>query len=171
MAGTLARGFAVRYGKPDRRANSDPVGIFARDVAAVDEIDRENLIGPVTNAGLKSRPDHAWDIGCAGLAEGLDRPLQDIGEFPVETEAIDQIMPVDGAVPKPATIEVDPHGLGKPVRHRHHRESGEVFPSQRVELAAGIKREAEFSDAGGNEVGLGLGSDTGAPVAVAAKPV
>src|SRR6202171_1212178 len=115
MPTTLARGFTVRYRKTDGRANGDPVGIFAHDVAAVDDVDRENLIGPVTNAGLKSRPDHAWDIRCAGLAECLDRPLQDIGEFPVETDAIGEIMPVDGAVPKPAAIDVDPHGFGKPV--------------------------------------------------------
>src|SRR6266404_3819412 len=169
MAGTLARGFTVRYGKPDRGPDRDPVGIFAMDVAAVDEIDRENLIGPVTNAGLKSRPDHAWDIGCAGLAEGFDRPLQDFGEFPVETEAIGQIMPVDDAVPKPAAIEVDPHGFGKPVRRWHHRKRAEIFAGQRVELAARIERKAEFTDAGRYEVGLGLGSDSGAPVAVAAK--
>src|ERR1700686_3884247 len=99
MAGTLACGFSFRDRKADRGADRDPVGIFAGDVAAVDEIDREDLIGPVTNAGLKSGPDHAWDIGCAGLPERLDRPLQDIGEFPVETEAVGQIMPVDGAVP------------------------------------------------------------------------
>src|SRR6202022_3553267 len=170
MAGTPARGFAVRYRKTDRRTNSDPVGIFARDVAAVDGIDRENLIGPITNAGLKSRPDHAWDIGCAGLAECLDRPLQDIGEFPVETDAIGEIMPTDGAGPKPAAIDVDPHGFGKPVSRRHHREGREIFPGQRVELAARIKCKAEFSDSVRNEVGLGFGSDTGAPVAVAAKP-
>src|SRR5258708_10632509 len=131
MAATLARGFTVWYRKPDGHANSDPVGIFARDVAAVYNVDRENLIGPVTNAGLKSRPDQAWDIGCAGLAECLDRPLQDIGEFPVETEAIGQIMPVDDAVPKPAAIEVDPHGFGQPVRPWHHRVGSDVFPRQR----------------------------------------
>src|SRR5258708_7704177 len=159
MAATLARGFTVRYRKPDGRANSDPVGIFAHDVAAVDDIDRENLIGPVTNAGLKSRLDHAWDIGCAGLAECLDRPLQDIGEFPVETEAIGQIMPVDGAVPVPAAIEVDPHGLGKPESRRHHRKCAEIFPGQRIGLASRIERKAEFADSGRDQVRLCLGND------------
>src|SRR3979490_2809059 len=115
MAGTLARGFALRYRKPDRGADRDPVGVFAGDIAAIDDIDRENLIGPVTDAGLKPRPDHAWNIRNAGLAERLDRPLQDIGEFPVETKPIGQVMPVDAAVPQPAAIDVDPHGFGKPV--------------------------------------------------------
>src|SRR6266446_9485250 len=97
MAGTLARGFALRYGKPDRRADRDPVGILAHDVAAVDDIDRENLVGPVTDAGLKPGPDHARNIGRAGLTECLDRPLQDIGELPVEANAIEQVMPINGA--------------------------------------------------------------------------
>src|SRR6266403_2797757 len=139
MAGTLTRGLAVRYGKPDRGPDRQPVGALAVDVAAVDDIDRENLVGPVTYASLKPRPDHAWDIGRAGLTECLDRPLQDIGEFPVETEAIGQIMPIDRAVPKPATVDIDPHGFSEPERCRHDRERGEVFPGQRVELAARIK--------------------------------
>src|SRR6266852_2032702 len=139
MAGTLARGSALRYRKPDRRPDRDPVGILAQDVATIDDIDRENLVGPITDAGLKPRPDHAWDIGRAGLTECLDRPLQDIGELPVETEAIGQIMTIDRAVPKPAAIDIDPHGFRKPERCRHDRERGEVFPGQRVELAARIK--------------------------------
>src|SRR6266567_2068271 len=112
MAGTLARWFTVRYRKPDRRTDRDPVGILAHDVAAVDDIDRENLVGPVTNAGLKPRPDHARNIGRAGLAECLDCPLQDIGELPVEANAIEQVMPIDVAVPQPAAVEIDPHGFG-----------------------------------------------------------
>src|SRR5438876_1097265 len=99
MAGTLARGFPFRYWKPDRRTDRDPVGILAHDVAAVDDIHRENLVGPVTDAGLKPRPDHARNIGRAGLAECLDGPLQDIGKLPVEADPIEQVMPVDGAVP------------------------------------------------------------------------
>src|SRR5258705_9078490 len=106
MAGTLTRRFTVRYGKADCGPDRDPVGILAQDVPAVDEIDRKDLVGPVTDAGLKPRPDHARSIGCAGLTECLDRPLQDIGELPVEADAIEQVMPVDGAVPQPATVEV-----------------------------------------------------------------
>ena len=102
-------------------------------------IDRENLVGPVTHAGLKPRPDDAWGIGRAGLTECLDRPLQDFGEFPVEADAIGQIMPVDRAVPEPAAIDVDPHGFGEPERRRHHRERGEIFAGQRVERAARIE--------------------------------
>src|SRR3982074_3089661 len=109
MAATLARGLAVRYGKPYRGPDREPVGVSAGEVAAVDDIDRENLVGPVTHAGLKPRPDHALDIGRAGLTECLDRPLQDIGEFPVDNEAIGQIMPIDRAVPKPAAGDIDPH--------------------------------------------------------------
>src|SRR4030088_3816375 len=110
MAATLARGLSVRSGKPDRGPDREPVGVFAGDVAAVDDIDRENLVGPVTHAGLKPRPDHALDIGRAGLTECLDRPLQDIGEFPVETEAIGQIVTIEGTIPKPAAINLDRHG-------------------------------------------------------------
>src|SRR6476469_9820236 len=104
MAGTLTRGFAARHRKPDRRPDRDPVGILAQDVVAVDEIDRENLVRAVANASLKPRPDHARMFGGARLAECLDRPLQDIGELPVESNAIEQVMPVDGAVPQPAAI-------------------------------------------------------------------
>src|SRR5229473_3925476 len=111
MAGTLARGFTLRYRKPDRRPDRDPVGILAHDVAAVDDIDRENLVGPVTDAALKPGPDHARNIRRAGLTECFDRPLQDIGELPVQADAIDQVMPIEGAVPQPAAVEVDPHGL------------------------------------------------------------
>src|SRR3981081_3157930 len=139
MAATLTRGLAVRYGQPDRGPAPEPGGALAGDVAAVDDIDRENLVGPVTHAGLKPRPDHALDIGRAGLTECLDRPLQDVGEFPVETEAIGQIMPIDRAVPKPAAVDIDPHGFRKAERRRHNRERGEVFTGQRVELAARIK--------------------------------
>src|SRR4030081_1079136 len=127
MAATLTRGLAVRYWKPDRGPDREPVGVFAGDVAAVDDIDRENLVGPVTHAGLKPRPDHALDIGRAGLTECLDRPLQDIGEFPVETEAISQIMPIARAVPKPAAVDIDPHGFRKPGRCRTSRERGECL--------------------------------------------
>src|SRR5260370_31119741 len=122
MAGTLTRGLAVWYGKSDRGPDREPVGVFAGDVAAVDDIDRENLVGPVTHASLKPRPDHAWDIGRAGLTECLDRPLQDIGELPVETSAIWQIVPIEGTIPKPAAIDIDPHGFRKPERCRHDRE-------------------------------------------------
>src|SRR3981189_2205873 len=111
MAATLARGFTVRDRKTDRGADRDPVGILAHDVASVYDIEREYLVGPVTDAGLKPRPDHARNIGGASLAECLDRPLQDIGELPVEANTIEQVMSIDGAVPQPAAIEVDPHGF------------------------------------------------------------
>jgi hypothetical protein len=45
-------------------------------------------------------------------------------------------MPIGRAVPEPAAIEIDPHGFGKPEGRRHDREYGEVFASQRIELAA-----------------------------------
>src|SRR4051812_35039128 len=115
MTGALARGFAFRYRKPDRGPDRDPGGILAHDVAAVDDIDGKDLVGPVADAGLKPGPDHARNIGRAGLTECLDRPLQDIGELPVEANAIEQVMPVNGAIPQPAAVEVDPHGFGKPV--------------------------------------------------------
>src|ERR1700692_3538696 len=126
MATTLARRFTVRYGKPDRGSDRDPVGILAHDVATVDDIDGKDLVGPITNAGLEPGPDHARNIGRAGLTECLDGPLQDIGKLPVEANAIEQVMPINGAVPKPAAVEVDPHGFGKPVRRRHDREYSEI---------------------------------------------
>src|SRR5438270_3873828 len=128
MTGTLARGFAFRYRKPDRSPDRDPVGILAHDVAAVDDIDGKDLVGPVAHAGLKPGPDHARNIGRAGLTESLDRPLQDIGELPVEANAIEQVMPINGAVPQPAAVEVDPHGFGTPVSRRNDRELGEICP-------------------------------------------
>jgi hypothetical protein len=118
MAGTLARRFAFRYWKADR----DPVGIFAHDVAAIDDIDGKYLVGPVAYAGLKPGPDHARNIGRAGLTKCLDRPLQHVGELPVEANAIEQVMPISRAVPQPAAVEVDPHGFGKPVGCRDDRE-------------------------------------------------
>jgi hypothetical protein len=41
-------------------------------------------------------PNHARNIGCAGLTECLDCPLQDIGELPVEANAIER-QPIDNA--------------------------------------------------------------------------
>jgi diguanylate cyclase (GGDEF)-like protein len=62
MAGTVMLGLAARHWKPDRGPDRDPVGVFARDVAAVDEVDREDLVRPVAHAGLKPRPDHARHV-------------------------------------------------------------------------------------------------------------
>src|SRR5207237_9662340 len=107
---------AFRCGKANRRSDGDPVGVFAVDVPAVDDIDRKNLIGAITYAGLKSRPDYTGNIGGAGLPECLDGPLQDVGKLPVETDPVGQIVPVDREVPKPACIEVDTHGFGQAKR-------------------------------------------------------
>src|SRR3954447_20644849 len=76
MAGTLARRSAFRRWKPDRGSERDPVGVFALDIAAIDQVDRENLVGPVTHAGLKPWPGHARNVGLAGLPEGFQRQLQ-----------------------------------------------------------------------------------------------
>ena len=89
MAGAMVLGLAAGHRETDRGADRDPVGVFARDVAAVDHVDRENLVRPVAHAGLKSRPDHARRIRLARLAERLDGPLQGFGEFPVEADAIE----------------------------------------------------------------------------------
>src|SRR5712692_12031293 len=91
VPGTLTCRLAFRRRKSDRGPDRDPVGILAGYVAAVDDIDRKNLVGPVTHAGLKPRLNDAWDIRCAGLAEGFQRQLQHIGEFPVEAQAIGQV--------------------------------------------------------------------------------
>src|SRR5215208_5132184 len=171
MAGTLTRGPTFRYGKADRGPDRDPVGVFASDVAAVNDVYRENLVGPITHACLQSRPYYAGHVSGACLAECLDGPSQDVGEFPVETDTVGQIMPVDRLVPKPTAIDVDPHGFGEPKRRRHHRKSGEIFARERVERAAGIKRKTELSDAGRNQVSLHLGSDRRTPVALGARPV
>src|SRR5260370_12859199 len=121
MATTLARRFTVRYGKPDRGSDRDPVGILAHDVATVDDIDGKDLVGPITNAGLEPGPDHARNIGRAGLTECLDGPLQDIGKLPVEANAIQQVLPTNAAVPKPPPLAVHPHGFGQPVSPTHAR--------------------------------------------------
>src|SRR5215218_1275389 len=150
MTGAMVLRLAAGHRETDRGAERDPVGVLARDVAAVNQVDRENLVRPVTHAGLKPRLDHAWRIRLARLPKGFDGPLQGVGELPVETRAIGEEMPIGHAVPQPAAIEVDPHGFGQPVRHRHDRERSEVFPGQRIECAAGIERQAKPSDAGWN---------------------
>ena len=43
---------AVGHRETDRGAERDPVGVLARNVAAIDQIDRKNLVRPVTHAGL-----------------------------------------------------------------------------------------------------------------------
>src|SRR5215212_11193021 len=101
----MARAFTnrvFRCGKANRRSDGNPVGVFAGDVPSVDDVDRKNLIGPITYAGLKPRLDYTGNIGGARLPECLDCPLQDIVEFPVETDPIGQIVPFDRAVPEPA---------------------------------------------------------------------
>src|SRR4051795_4109436 len=98
MAGALARGSAFRRWKPDRGADRDPVGVFALDVAAIDQVERENLVGPVANAGLKSRPGYARPIRRPALPEAFQRQLQAFGEFPVPADTVQQEMAVDGAV-------------------------------------------------------------------------
>src|ERR1700704_2821663 len=107
MAGALACGPALGDRETDRGAKRDPVGVFAHDVVAVDQIDRKNLVGPVTHTGLESGPDPTWNIGLARVAIGLDGPLQGVGELPVKADAVGEIMPVDGAVPQPAAVEID----------------------------------------------------------------
>src|SRR5260370_38393808 len=99
MATTLARRFTVRYGKPDRGSDRDPVGILAHDVATVDDIDETDLVGPITNAGWEPGPDHARNIGRAGLTECLDGPLQDIAKLPADATGIDHAMPINGTGP------------------------------------------------------------------------
>ena len=79
------RGF--RCGKANRRSDGDPVGVFAGDVVAVDHVDREYLVRSVADAGLETRLDDACDLGGASLPVRLDRPLQGVGEFPIETDA------------------------------------------------------------------------------------
>src|SRR5439155_4087802 len=86
----------------DGGAERDPVGILAGDVPAIDQVDGEYLVGPVAHAGLKPRLHHACDLRGSGLAVRLDRPLQRVGELPVEADAIGQIVPIDRAIPEPA---------------------------------------------------------------------
>src|SRR4051794_2011892 len=112
MPGALARGPAFGRRKSDRGADRDPAGVLAGDVVAVDDVHRKYLIRPVADAGLKPRPGHAWTIGRASLPERLDRELQHVSELPVPADAVKQIVPVDGAVPQPAAVEIDPHHLG-----------------------------------------------------------
>src|SRR5690349_7254393 len=55
MAGALPRRLAVGYWKADGRPDRDPVGVFAGDVVAVYDIDREDLVRPIAHAGLETR--------------------------------------------------------------------------------------------------------------------
>src|SRR3954453_13756531 len=167
MPGTLACRFAFRRRKPNGGADRDPAGVLAGDVVAIDHVDGKNLVRPVAHAGLEPRPHHAWHFRRAGLAKGFDRPLQGVGEFPVEAQAIEQIVPVDDAVPQPAAVKIDPHRLGQPVGRRDHRERREVLAGRDVERTTRIEGDAELSDAGRNDVHLGLWLDRGAPLAVA----
>src|SRR5437588_12640265 len=109
MSGAPMLGLAAADRKPDRGADGDPVGVLAGDVAAVDHVDGKYLVRTVADAGLEARLHDARDLGRASLAIRLDRPLQGVGEFPVEAEAIGQIMAVHGAIPEPAGIDVDAH--------------------------------------------------------------
>src|SRR5215208_2206040 len=120
MTRAMVLWLAAGHREPDRGADRDPVGVLARDVAAVDQIDRENLVRPVTHAGLKPRLDHAWRIRLAGLAKGFDGPLQGFRELPVEPDAVHQIMAIDAAVPQPAAIEVEAHIFVEPEGRRDH---------------------------------------------------
>ena len=72
----------------------------------VDEIDGKNLVGTIAYTGLKSRLQLAWDIGLARLPEGFKRQLQNVGEFPVEAYAVGQVVPIGGAIPQPAAVEI-----------------------------------------------------------------
>src|SRR5436305_72408 len=98
MAGALARRPAFRRWKPDRGAERDPVGVFALDIAAVDQVNGENLVRAVADAGLKPRPGYARHIRLPGLSERLQRQLEYIGEFPIPANAIEQVMSIDGTV-------------------------------------------------------------------------
>src|SRR5881398_249607 len=98
MAAALTRRPAFRRWKPDRGSDRDPAGVLAGDVVAVDQVERENLVRPVANAGLEPRPRDTGDIGRASLAEGFYGELQYVGEFPVPADAVEQIMAVDRAV-------------------------------------------------------------------------
>src|SRR5205814_9521368 len=112
FAGRLAAG----HRETDRGTERDPIGVLAHDVAAVDQVDRENLVRPVTHAGLKPRLDHAWRIRLARLPKGFDGPLQGFRELPVEADSVGQVVSIDAAVPEPAAINVDAHRFTEPVR-------------------------------------------------------
>src|SRR6185312_6922209 len=85
---------AAGHRETDRGAERDPVGVFARDVAAIDQVDRKNLVRPVAHAGLKPRLDHARRIRLARLPKGFDGPLQGFRELPVEPDSVEQIVSV-----------------------------------------------------------------------------
>src|SRR5438552_13766357 len=166
MTGTLVLGLCALDRKTDRGADRDPVGVFASDVVAVDHVDRKLFARPPAYPGLKPRPHCARYIGRTGLAERFNRPLQGVGEFPVEADAIEQIVPVGAAVPQPAAVDVDPHGLGEPPGRRDPREHGQVLAGRGIERAAGGDGESELSDAGRHNVRLDLGRHRGAPLPV-----
>src|SRR3954452_24933504 len=113
MPGAPMFGFASMDWKPDRGPDGDPVGMFAVDVAAVDHVDGEYLVRPVAYTGLEARLHGAFDLGRAGLPVSLDRPLQGVGEFPIEADDVGQIMTIHRAIPEPAAVDVDAHGLGQ----------------------------------------------------------
>src|SRR4030095_5766712 len=74
VAGAVVFRFTAGHRKADGGAERDPVGVFAHDVAAIDEVDRKNLVRPVTHAGLEPRLDDARPIRMACLSKGFDGP-------------------------------------------------------------------------------------------------
>src|SRR4051812_24203006 len=102
MAGAVMLGRDAADRKPDRGADGDPVGVFAGDVAAVDDVDREYLVRSVADTGLETRLHDACDLGGASLPVCLDRPLQGAGEFPIKADAVGQVMAIHRAIPEPA---------------------------------------------------------------------
>src|SRR6478609_2010428 len=111
MTGAAMLGLRLGDRKSVRGTDGDPVGVFAGDVAAVDHVDGKDLVRPVAHAGLEARLHLARDLGGAGLPVRLDRPLEGVGEFPVEADAVGQVMAIHRAIPEPAAIDVDAHGL------------------------------------------------------------
>src|SRR5262245_21440792 len=108
---------------------SNPIGVLAVDVAAVDEIHAEFVDRTPAQPDLKTRLGHADGfLSCAHLAEDLggERP-NIVGGAPVDSGAIGCIVLFCHTVPLPTSIQVDAHDSRYPQRRWNSDKNGGGF--------------------------------------------
>jgi len=110
---------STRRRESDNRRKRNPVRVFAIEVATIDDIDVESIDRPETQTQLESCLRHARRIRDAGQTEHLtcERP-NIIGGSQINARAVEQVVPIDGAVPLPTGIQIDTRDFRKPQRCR-----------------------------------------------------
>src|SRR5712691_4622495 len=163
----------ARGREADGGRDGEPVGVFAVDVTAVNEVDGKYIDRPPTQAGLKPRlRDRGYRLGGAGLTEYLRGEGVDVvGGSPIDSEAVGQVVAIENAVPLPAAVDVDPHHLREPQCGRNVDVDRRVLVRDQVVKRLPGNGQAEGSDRARDDLGLRLGCDAGGPFVIRTRTI